>query len=113
MIYNNTEHTITFKPSNEIVSFAGFNSEKILEIRQDGIYYRNKEEMKKVESDEDLKDAFLTSVVKITGHQPEDVMIDNYLDKIFNNKRSDEYIDKLEKAFRKRKLNKIKNNNKM
>lgn len=45
----------------------------------------------------------------MTGLPPEDVLIDDYIDKVFSNK-SNEYINKLEKKFRKRKIENLKNN---
>ena len=47
-------------------------------------------------------------VIGYTGQQPDDIMIEKYLQKIINNERSNEYITKLENAIRKIKLKKIK-----
>ena len=85
------------------------NNEELLRISQDGeIFYRFNNDMIKVNCPDDISDAFLHTVIGYTGQQPDDIMIEKYLQKIINNERSNEYITKLENAIRKIKLKKIK-----
>lgn len=84
--------------------------ENIFKISIKGkIYYNYKGKLTKVKCHDDIAQAFQESVLQITGYRSEDVMIEKYLKKILNHERSDEYILKLESAFRKLKLQKLKN----
>jgi len=98
----------TFVPN--ILTISGKNSDPVFEIKSAGeIYYNSNGKMVKVNCPDDIAEAFLCSVLNYTGQQPEDFLIDTYINKILNNERSDEYINKLEKKFRKLKIDKIKN----
>ena len=95
-------------PFSIIISAS--NSDEILKISNNGeIYYRHNNEMVKVNCPDELSQAFQECVLHMTGYNYEDVMINKYLEKILNHERSNEYITKLESAFRKLKLNKLKN----
>lgn len=97
-------------PYSILISNHKNNSEELLRITQGGdIFYRFNGEMIKVNCPDDISNAFLQTVIGYTGQQPDDIMIDKYIQKIINNERSNEYISKLENAFRKIKLKKIKN----
>ena len=52
---------------------------------------------------------FSETIFNYTGKTPDDILIEKYLDKIFKNKKSKEYMAKLELEFRKRKIKKINN----
>ena len=70
------------------------NNNPILQITMNGeVYYSCDDEMVKVNCPDDISDAFKQCVLNMTGQLPEDVMIDKYLEKIFNNQRSDEYMN--------------------
>jgi len=100
-VYNNIPYSILISSPR--------NNEELLRISQDGeIFYRFNNDMIKVNCPDDISDAFLHTVIGYTGQQPDDIMIEKYLQKIINNERSNEYITKLENAIRKIKLKKIK-----
>ncbi len=98
-------------PYSILISNPQNRSEELLKILQNGeIFYRFEGEMIKVNCPEDIIDAFLQTVIGYTGQQPEDVIIQKYINKILNHERSNEYMTKLEKTFRKLKLEKINKN---
>lgn len=102
--------TLSNTPYSLVISSPTSHSEELLKISSDGnIFYRHKGEMVKVNCPDDITEAFLWSVFHFTGQQPEDVIIEKYIQKILNHDRSNEYITKLESAFRKLKLQKLKN----
>ena len=103
--YGNTYNQV---PYSILISNPRNNSEELLRITQGGeIFYRFNDEMIKVNCPDDISEAFLHTVIGYTGQQPDDIMIDKYLQKIINNERSNEYITKLENAIRKIKLKKL------
>lgn len=95
---------------SNILSISNKNGVEVMKISPDGeLYYRINDNMIKVEIPEDLVEAFSHVILNYTGKSPDDVMIERYVDKILKNEKSDEYISKLEKAFRKLKIKKINN----
>lgn len=100
--------TSTLAPS---IVLSNSNDEELFKINGDGeIFYKHREgELKKVECSSDIVEAFSETVFHMTGQEPEDVMIEKYIQKILNHERSEVYITKLEKTFRKLKLEKLKN----
>jgi len=84
------------------------SGEELLKFTHDGeIYYKFKNEMVKVNCPEDVSEAFFWTVFGFTGKEPEDVIIDKYIQKISKNERSYEYLTKIDKEIRKLKLRKI------
>lgn len=95
---------------SNILSISNKNGVEVMKISPDGeLYYRINDNMIKVEIPEDLVEAFSYVILNYTGKSPDDVMIERYVDKILKNEKSDEYISKLEKFFRKSKIKKIDN----
>lgn len=83
---------------------------EIFKISKDGdIYYRYNDEMKKVECPDELSQAFQESVIQMTGMNYENLIIEKFMKKLINHERSNDYITKLEKIFRRVKLEKLKN----
>jgi len=96
----------TTTPFSIIVT--GKQNEEIFKISSDGdVYYRYNGEMTKVECPEDLSQAFQECVLHMSGTNYDDLMIEKFIEKILNHKRSNEYITKLESVFRKLKLEKL------
>jgi hypothetical protein len=91
-----------------IITFFNTNRDELLRIEPDGkIYYRVEGEMVRINCADDIGDAFSEVVLKLTGLKPEDYVIERYIEKISNHEKSNEYMSKLECAFRKMKLKKI------
>jgi hypothetical protein len=101
--------TYSMIPNSLSISKPGTNKE-LLFIKSNGeIFYNVNDEMVKVNCSEDIGEAFTYVVLGYSDSTPEEVLIDKYINKMLNNERSNEYITKLEKTFRKLKLEKIKN----
>jgi len=110
--YTATIQNSVFTPN--IISISGKNSTPVFEIKSNGdVFYRYENEMVKVNCPDDITTAFLCSVFNCTGLQPEDAIIETYVNKILNHEHSDEYIAKIEKAFRRLKLQKINDSNQL
>ena len=105
-----TSITSMYTPNMLIISKPGTNNE-LLKITAEGeILYNVNGEMIKVNCSEDVADAFIHVVFGYSNSTPEDVIIQKYINKILNHERSNEYMTKLEKTFRKLKLEKISKN---
>ena len=95
-----------YAPNMLIISKPGTNNE-LLKIN---ILYNVDGEMIKVNCPEDVVEAFIHVVFGYSNSTPEEVVIQKYINKILNHERSNEYMTKLEKTFRKLKLEKISKN---
>ena len=85
------------------------SGEELIRFGSDGeIYYRYQNETIKVNCPDDIAEAFFWTVFGYTGKEPEDVIIDKYIEKISNNERSNEYLSKIERIIRTNKLKKLK-----
>lgn len=90
-----------------VISNPGTTNE-LLKITAEGeIYYKFEGEMIKVNCPDDVAEAFIHTVFGYTNSTPDEVVIQKYINKILNHERSNEYISKLERAFRKLKLERI------
>jgi len=105
----NTGITVSAKyVQPNIITFYDKNHDELLKIEPNGeIYYRVDDDMIKVNCSDDIGLAFSDIVFNLSGFSPEDYIIEKYIDKISNHQKSNQYISKLECAFRKMKLNKI------
>ena len=84
------------------------NSETIFKITNDGeIFYKSNCEMNRVNCPKDIEEAFCIAIFNYTGKQPDEIIINNYIQKILNHEYSNKYVTKLESAFRKLKLEKL------
>lgn len=102
---------LTYLSQNMLTISKPGTNKKLFNITSDGeIFYNVDDEMIKVNCHEDIVEAFTWTVLGYSDSTPEDVLIDKYINKILNNERSNEYITKLEKTFRKLKLEKISKN---
>jgi hypothetical protein len=92
-----------------IITISNNNKDEVLKINPNGeIYYKVDDNMIKVNCADDVGEAFSTVVFNLSGLSTEDYMIEKYIDKIIKHEKSNEYISKLECAFRKMKLEKLK-----
>jgi hypothetical protein len=99
-----------YTPNMLVISKPGTSNE-LLKISAEGeIFYNVNDEMIKVNCPEDVAEAFIHVVFGYSNSTPEDVIIQKYINKILNHERSNEYMTKLEKTFRKLKLEKISKN---
>ena len=102
--------SITNSIYSDILTFFNTKNEEIMKISPDGeVYYRFNDKMIKVEIPEDLVEAFTNTILNYAGKTPDDIMIDKYIEKILKNEKSEEYISKLERVFRKNKIKKLNN----
>ena len=104
-----TNNTLSgYMPPTFAIQFNNNSNEEVLRIDPNGdVYYRFEGNMVKVNCPDDISEAFLYTVLNYTGQRPEDAMIEKFMEKISNHSRSDEYMTKLEKVFRKYKLKKL------
>lgn len=106
---NLTPTMITSTPINDIMTITGSDGEIIMKITNDGIFYKHENEMVKVNCPEDITDAFLNTVLNYNNKPLDDVIFDNFIEKIKNSEKSNFYIKKLESTLREIKLNKLNN----
>lgn len=102
--------SMMYSPNLLVISKPGTNTELLKITSECEILYNVNGEMIKVNCSNDLAEAFTHVVFGYSNSTPEEVVIQKYLDKILNHERSNEYMTKLEKTFRKLKLEKISKN---
>jgi len=106
---NKKMSTLQQTQADNIFSVTDKNSQELLRIYNNGdIYYRKDNQMVKVNIPEEISEAFLMTILGYTGNNPEEIIVE----KISQHKCSDEYFNKMEKAFRKYKLQKLQKLNK-
>jgi hypothetical protein len=99
--------TLSSTPNMLVISQPGTNNELLKITSESEIFYNVNGEMIKVNCPDDVAEAFIHTIFGVTNLVPDDVIIQKYINKILNHERSNEYINKLEKIFRKFKLEKI------
>lgn len=104
-----TISNLTYSMIPNILTFSkpGTNKELLIITSNGEMFYNVNDEMVKVNCPEDVGEAFAHVVLGYSDSTPEDVLIDKYINKILNHERSNEYMMKLERTFRKLKLKKI------
>jgi len=101
--YSFTVQNSIFTPN--VMYISGKNAKSILMIKSNGdVFYRFENKMVKVNCPDDITTAFLCSVFNCTGLQPEDAIIETYLNKMLDHDNSDIYMERIEKAFRRLKI---------
>jgi len=104
--YSFTVQNSIFTPN--VMYISGKNAKSILMIKSNGdVFYRFENKMVKVNCPDDITTAFLCSVFNCTGLQPEDAIIETYLNKMLDHDNSDIYMERIEKAFRRLKIIKL------
>jgi len=98
---------LTGLTSDIIFTINGHNN-PLLEFKSNGdVYYNHDGDVKKVETGEEILEAFKYCILGYTGKESSEALFDVYLSKIDNGELTDNQLRKIEKRIRKIKLNRI------
>jgi len=96
------------KMNTDIIFTINGNNNPLLEFKNNGeVYYNHDGDVKKVENDEEILEAFKYCILGYTGKEPSEALFDIYLSKIDKGEITNNQLRKIEKRIRKIKLNRI------